>query len=157
MKAALTSTCKSCSEDVVSPPATSTTWTSAVVGFMILILPKCPFCVVAYTSSMAICGAPSLTEHHTDWGAWLSLGLAAVCLWSIARNYRGPGTRAALVVATSGLCLLLVGLFMPHAMRCYYAGAALLFLGSLYNGRGYRWLNRVGTALLSVKNQSPIS
>ncbi|MCY7359360.1 MAG: hypothetical protein LH609_18270 [Rudanella sp.] len=108
-----------------------------------LILPKCPFCVVAYTSSMAICGAPPVVNHHTDWGGWLGLGLATVCIGSIARNYRGTGTRTAIIIALLGLSLLLFGLFTANAMLWYYAGASLLFLGSFYNGRGYRWLSRM--------------
>jgi hypothetical protein len=107
-----------------------------------MVLPKCPFCVVAYTSSMTICGAPTFVNHQTGWGAWLSLGLAVVCVGSVARNYRGPGTRNALVIALTGMLFLTIGLFLPNALPWYYGGGALLFLSSFYNGRGYRWLSR---------------
>jgi hypothetical protein len=110
---------------------------------LILLLPKCPFCIVAYTSSMAVCGAPSIVHHQTDWGAWLSIGLALICLFSIARNYRGPGTRTALWLAGLGLVLLCVGLFLPNAMLAYYLGGAILFLSSFYNSRGYRFFTSI--------------
>ncbi len=90
---------------------------------------------------MAICGAPSVVQHHTDWGAWLAVGLATVCIGSIAQNYRGTGTRTAIVLALLGLSFVCFGLFAPHAMTWYYAGAGLLFFSSFYNGRGYRWLH----------------
>ncbi len=92
---------------------------------------------------MAICGAPSIVNHYTDWGAGLAIGLAGLCLASIARNYRGAGTRTAIVIALVGIVLLLIGLFIPNALPCYYTGAALLFFSSVYNGRGYRWLSRI--------------
>lgn len=135
--------CASCHGEVTVRKQPKITWPSTVLGILVFILPKCPFCVVAYTSSMAICGAPSIVNHHTDWGAWLAVGLAVVCIGSIARNYRGSGTRTAIVIALLGLAFLLAGLLTPNAMIWYYLGATCLFLGSLYNGRGYRWLSKI--------------
>lgn len=135
--------CTACREDVLVKKPLAKQWHSTALGLLVLILPKCPFCVVAYTSSIAICGAPSVVNHHTDWGAWVALGLATVCIGSIARNYRGTGTRTAIIISLLGLSLLLFGLFTPNAMPWYYTGAVLLFLGSFYNGRGYRWLSRM--------------
>lgn len=130
--------------NVVSPKKQSgARWNATLLSFFVLILPKCPLCVVAYTSSMAICGAPSIIDHQTGWGAWLAIALALICLGSIARNYRGAGTRTAIGVAVAGIALLGIGLFLPNALTAYYAGAALLLLGSFYNGRGYRWLGRL--------------
>lgn len=148
------SRCMGCDEVALPEKQRSGQWYSTVLSFVVLLLPKCPFCVVAYTSSMAICGAPSLTEHHTDWGAWLAIGLAVLCIGSIARNYRGPGTRTAIVMALSGMSLLVAGLFIPNAMSWYYAGAALLFLSSFYNGRGYRWAVMVGHWLRIINHQT---
>ncbi len=84
-----------------------------------------------------------MVNHHTDWGAWLAIGLALVCLGSIARNYRGSGTRTAIIIALVGLTFLLVGVLAPNAMIWYYLGATCLFLASFYNGRGYRWLSKI--------------
>lgn len=89
---------------------------------------------------MAICGAPSVISFHIGWGTSLAIGLAVVCLISIVANYRGKGTRTALFIALLGLALLCIGLFTPDSMKWYYTGAILLFSGSFYNGRGYRWL-----------------
>jgi hypothetical protein len=147
--------CVGCSEIVLPERPQPRPWQSTALGLVVLLLPKCPFCVVAYTSSMAICGAPSLTEHHTDWGAWLAIGLAVLCLGSIARNYRGAGTRTAIVMAFVGICLLVTGLFIPNAMGWYYAGAALLFLSSFYNGRGYRWAVVIGHRLRAISQWVP--
>jgi hypothetical protein len=130
--------CAACGEPAVAPTQAVSRWYGSVSWLLLLVLPKCPFCVVAYTSSMAICGAPSITHHHTDWGAWLAIGLAVICIGTIARNYRGSGTRTAILIAIAGLICLLAGLFLPNAMSAYYAGASLLFLSSFYNGRGYR-------------------
>ncbi|GAB2525436.1 hypothetical protein [Spirosoma aerophilum] len=92
---------------------------------------------------MAICGAPSVVNFQIGWGTWLAIGLAAICFSSIATNYRGKGTRTALCIALSGLSFLGIGLFTPDSMGWYYVGAILLFSGSFYNGRGYRWLSKL--------------
>jgi hypothetical protein len=118
---------------------------SGVLSLLVLLLPKCPFCVVAYTSSMAICGAPSLVDHYTGWGAWLAIGLTVLCVGSIARNYRGTGTHTALGIALLGTSFLCAGLFYANALGWYYVGAMLLFLAGFYNGRGYTFIRRYAT------------
>jgi hypothetical protein len=137
------SSCTACTESISSVAHPANSWQSTVVSVLVLILPKCPFCVVAYSSSMAVCGAPSVMNHHTDWGAWLAIGLALLCIGSIAKNYRGAGTRTALAIALVGSSFLLFGLLTPNAMLWYYGGAILLLFSSFYNGRGYRWLSRI--------------
>lgn len=144
--------CVACDNAVSPQKQSGTHWNATLLSFLVLILPKCPLCVVAYTSSMAICGAPSIIDHQTGWGAWLAIGLALICLASIARNYRGTGTRVAIGIALSGIALVCTGLFLPNALACYYAGAALLLLSSFYNGRGYRWLNSLISSPQSTLN-----
>lgn len=135
--------CTACGATVLPVKQSPKSSYSSVLGLLIFLLPKCPFCVVAYTSSMAICGAPTLVDHHTDWGAWLAIGLSLLCLGSIVRNYRGTGTWTALGIALFGFASVITGLFLPNAMVWYYLGGAMLFVGSFYNGRGYRWLSKI--------------
>jgi hypothetical protein len=114
----------------------------SILSFIIVFLPKCPFCFVAYSSAMTMCGGPSLITHHSDWGAWLAIGLGGVVIFCIARNNRGAGTYKALFLALIGLCLVFFGVNEPDMMLWYYVGAILLLLAAFYNGSGFRWLNK---------------
>jgi hypothetical protein len=112
------------------------------LSFIIVFIPKCPFCFVAYSSAMTMCGGPSLITHHSDWGAWLALGLGGIVIFCIALNNRGVGTYRALSLALFGFCLVVFGITKPDMMICYYIGAILLLLAAFYNGSGFRWLNK---------------
>jgi hypothetical protein len=115
---------------------------SPLLSFIILFLPKCPFCIVAYTSSMTMCGTASLINHHTDWGAWLAIGLSIIVLGSIILNFRGKGTYKSILIALIGILMVLIGVFKPNMMSFYYLGSVMLFIAAFYNGSGFRWFNR---------------
>jgi hypothetical protein len=114
----------------------------SILSFIIVFLPKCPFCFVAYSSAMTMCGGPSLITHHSDWGAWLAIGLGGIVIFCIARNNRGAGTYRALLLAIFGFFLVILGVNKANMMLLYYVGAVLLLLAAFYNGRGFHWFNK---------------
>jgi len=134
---------------VPTKPKPLFSWLPSWLGFLLVLLPKCPFCLVAYTSSMAMCGASPLISHHTDWGAWAALSLGLIVTYSIYRNYRGQGTKRALKVALVGLALVALGAFLPNIFGFYYVGATLLLVAAFYNGSGFGIINRTAFYVLS--------
>jgi hypothetical protein len=132
---------QNCDSACVSSPNEYKSWLPSSLSFLIILLPKCPFCIVAYTSSMAMCGASPLVSHHTDWGAWVALFLGSVILYSIYRNRRGPGTAFAVAMAFVGLLLVTIGVFVADAFVCYYLGSIVLLLAAFFNGSGFRFIN----------------
>ncbi len=135
---------QSCNSACASSPkgVNSTSWLPSSLSFLIILLPKCPFCIVAYTSSMAMCGVSPLVSHHTDWGAWAALFLGVAVTYSIYRNYRGRGTASALMLAFVGLLLVTIGVFVADVFVCYYIGSAMLLLAAFYNGSGFRFFHK---------------
>jgi hypothetical protein len=119
------------------------------LSFLVLILPKCPFCFVAYTSAMTMCGSSTLISQHIDWAAYLSIALAAIVIFCIARNYRGKGTLRALLLALTGITMVAMGIFLPKNINSYYIGSILLLFAAYYNGSGFKPLNKVFNHLLS--------
>jgi hypothetical protein len=136
----------SCAKEKVLPFS----WLPSSLSFLIILLPKCPFCIVAYTSSMAICGASPLVSHHTDWGAWFALFLGMVITFSIYRNYRGLGTTLALLVALLGLLFVGIGVFVADAFVYYYVGSIVLLLAAFFNGSGFRFISKFFTYVKSI-------
>jgi hypothetical protein len=111
--------CKVCHSNPSIQPQKNTNNLSPLLSFIILFLPKCPFCIVAYSSSMTMCGAAPLVSHHIDWGAWLAIGLSIIVLGSIALNFRGKGTYYALFIALIGSLMVVFGIFKANMMLFY--------------------------------------
>ena len=107
---------------------------SSVLGIIILLLPKCPFCVVAWSSAITICSSTSLitnTSHHTGWGAYLALSMAMIIISCILFTYKSNPNSIALLAAICGLALVSVGIFTDNAMFYYYWGATVLVIATI--------------------------
>ncbi len=118
------------------------------LSFLVLILPKCPFCFVAYTSAMTMCGSSTLVSQHIDWAAYLSIVLSATVIYCIARNNRGQGTRKAIIISSFGLLFVVAGIFLTENIISYYFGSILLLLAAYYNGSGFKIINKIFNHLL---------
>lgn len=112
-------------------------WTPFVPSIGLAVLSKftCSFCVAAYAGVLSTAG---LGFAGTDRGFTVLTGalltLGALSLWWSARRHRHSGP---LALALGGSVVLLVGR-MTLTTRLLYAGAAAVFLGSLWN----LWLSR---------------
>ncbi len=105
-------------------------WLPAVI---VAVLPKCPFCVMAYSGAVTMCSGMKY-PNIGSWNAYFSLGLAAFVLLSILLNRRGLRTWIALAITSLGILLLFTSQFMIISMSNYYLGVTLLFFGIWYNG-----------------------
>jgi len=105
-------------------------WLPAVV---VAILPKCPFCIMAYSGAVTMCSGMKY-PNIGSWNAYFSLGLAVFVLLGILLNRRGQRTWIALAIASLGILLLFISQFLIISMSNYYLGVILLFFGIWYNG-----------------------
>jgi hypothetical protein len=133
---------KNCHANTVSP---SCTWIdqfarkySSILGFVLLLLPKCPLCVVAYSSAVTLCGTSTLVTHtanHRDWGAYVALSMC-ICITTciLLANRTKQSIQAALIMAISGTLLVAAGIWLANIWVLYYAGAAFLLLATLIFG-----------------------
>ena len=109
----------------------SYSWIPAV---LVAVLPKCPFCIMAYTGAMSLCSGTMLYPNANSWTAYLISGVAVLVLAGIAYNQKGKKTWWALALATLGVLAIAVGQFYLISQTIYYLGAALLFFGIWVNG-----------------------
>jgi hypothetical protein len=153
---------KSCHLKAVSSPCKSEqTFASrypAVFGFIILILPKCPFCLVAYSSAITLCGTSTLitrTTHHAGGGAYIALLMGVVIASCILfTNKNKSYYSVALAMAFTGLLLLSIGIFKTDAMLFYYSGAALLVMATFIYSRVLRTqIERLKNRFSEMSNQ----
>ena len=103
-------------------------------GIIIALLPKCPYCILAYSSAMTMCGGAKLSTQGPSWASYLLLGLTALTLLFILLNYKGRRTIAAALLVLVGSALILLSEFFTFDAQHYYLGSALMLIGIWVNG-----------------------
>ena len=110
---------------------------SASLGsiLLIILLPKCPFCILSYTSAIAVCGSAGIPEAGLGNSFWLTAAWIGITLFSVGYNFKGKRTWNALGLSFLGsLCLLLPYFFQVESTSYFYTGAFLLLWGVWVNG-----------------------
>jgi hypothetical protein len=109
-----------------------------VSGILLVLLPKCPFCIMAYSGTVMLCGKDTLIEKQYTHISPLSIALTAFfCLIIIAGlllNYRGSRTRYALGLSAIGTTLVLQSVASSGGQQLYYLGVVILFVAVWLNG-----------------------
>jgi hypothetical protein len=106
-------------------------WIPAV---LVAILPKCPFCIMAYSGAVTMCSGNMLFPNAGTTASYLTVGLAALVIFGILLNRKGRKTWVALALASTGILFLIIGQFYFISMISYYLGVLLLFFGIWLNG-----------------------
>lgn len=101
---------------------------------LIVMLPKCPFCFMAYTSAITMCSSKSLTEFSPLWTSYISISLAILTLFIVAWNYKGRKTIVACLLIVIGSLLIIQSELSSGLLPGYYWGSAMLFVGVWVNG-----------------------
>ena len=104
-------------------------------GLLIAILPKCPFCVMAYTSAITVCSAKSIAAVYSPgWTSYIPIALAILTLCIVAWNHKGKKTIAACFLILAGILFIAQSELFSGELTSYYWGCALLFSGVWVNG-----------------------
>lgn len=126
-----------------------------LTGILIALLPKCPFCILAYTSSVAVCGGAGMLEHAPVWTSYISIGLAALTMSFIGLRYRGTRTLYGLALAFMGGVMITYAELFSGSLSWYQTGAALLLLGVWVNGSFlFFWRKAVDWIGLSTQQET---
>ena len=103
-------------------------------AFLLAILPKCPFCIMAYSGAVTMCSGNSLYPHAGSYMSYITTLLGVLILIGIGFNYKGRRTLIALAIALSAIALIIISQFFWLSAVSYYLGSGLLFLSIWYNG-----------------------
>ena len=114
------------------------TWLPALA---VAILPKCPFCIMAYAGAIPLCGGNTVYPNAGNFSLYLTGGFALVVLLGILLNNKGTRTFTAGLIAAVGICCIVTGQLIWISMPLYYLGTGILFFGIWYNG-SYAYFKR---------------
>lgn len=117
---------------------------------IIAILPKCPFCIIAYSSAITMCSGQKIYDHSPTAASAISILLALVVIGSILLNYRDIRTVFAFIFALVGGALVTYAELYTGEMLLYNTGASLLLFAAFLNGslihfarKLFKYLNQV--------------
>jgi hypothetical protein len=140
--------CRQCRK--AKKPADKHTW---LTGMLMVILPKCPFCVFAYSSTIMLCSKDSFTSktnlHHSGSTILFTVILCVFTLAGIGFNWRGRRTTYAIGIALTGCLMAVFSVLYGGGELLYYSGVLLIFAGVWFNGSMLYVINRVKNKLTS--------
>ncbi len=138
--------CKPCNE--VSPTSLPRKYASWIPGFLLIVLPKCPFCFMAFSSTMLLCGegATMVSEriHQSPVTIILSILFCLAAIAGIILVKRDIRTFYALILALAGSAMVITSVVWGGGMPLYYAGAGIIFLGVWLNSSLLHVLYKMG-------------
>ena len=106
-------------------------------GFLLLLVPKCPFCFMAFSSILVYCGGKDAGLHsHTFYSTTtliLTLIFCVTALLSIILYYRPGQGKYALGMAIPGMLAIIFSVAAAGGIALYYTGAMLMLAGLLRN------------------------
>jgi len=103
-------------------------------ALLVAILPKCPFCIMAYSGAITLCSGTTMYPNSGGPSAYLAIGLAILVLISILINFKGKKTWIALGISSIAILLIVSSQFYFISSTQYYIGTGLLLFGIWYNG-----------------------
>jgi len=120
-------------------------WTSKLSWLptiVIAILPKCPFCVMAYSGAVSLCSGKTLFPNAGASSIYIFSLLCLLVLLSIKLNHRDNRTRMALAVAGFGSMIVIASQYFLLDKSIFYFGAVVIILGTWINGSLYSILSK---------------
>ncbi len=130
--------CAKCiSENHVRPKGS----TSFLSSLLIILIPKCPLCIMAYSSAITMCGGQSIYMAENNWVSYIPLALSAVIILLLVKNYRDRRTILSIGLSLVGAAMLAFvhQLMLPPIY--YNFGSVLLFFAIWLNGSFYAFVS----------------
>ena len=110
--------------------------TSYLSTLLVILIPKCPLCIMAYSSAITMCGTQDLYMNSNNWVSYLPLMLSSVIIVMIVMNNRGIRTFFSMVIASAGFLMIL----LTHQLiitDIYYDLGTILLILAIWTNSNY--------------------
>lgn len=145
------STCKKCNTNRKVYTFRNSSFFSAI---LIILIPKCPFCIMAYSSAITICGGQDIYMNSNNWVSYIPLALSAMVLVMILLNRKGVRTWFALSIAFLSALLLILSHQLVIPSVFYNVGGIGLLMAAWLNGNLWSFVCQILQKVKSIVNQS---
>lgn len=114
-----------------------TSQSGILATLLLIILPKCPFCVLAYSSTVALCTinpTPDPEGQH-NLISFIVVSIAAIAiLFSIKNKVNTSQKTLPYLISTLGLTMIMLTLVFHLGSALYYFSIGIILLGIWVNG-----------------------
>lgn len=121
-----------------------------LTGILLALLPKCPFCFVAYSSTIMLCGKGGTLVSERNFASlpavFISTLLCVIALFCIIFNYRDRRTKYAIALSALGSVLITLSVVVSGGLLVYYCGVLLVFCGVWLNASLLYFINKIKRA-----------
>lgn len=119
-------------------------WIPAII---VMLLPKCPLCIMAYGGAITLCSGATVVPEASisDDRLYLLIGSSIVVLIGLLLNYRGLRTKVAVAVSCIAITLLIISQLYWINSTLMHMSMALLLIGVWINGSFLYILNYLNT------------
>ncbi len=118
---------------------------SLLGSLVLLLLPKCHFCLLAYSNAVVLCSGRVLYDHQPGWSSWVSISIAIVTIVLLLWHWQNTWSiYVAILLAIIGTILIIQSELYTGALNTYMFGAVLIMTASLLRSKFFsifsKWL-----------------
>jgi hypothetical protein len=110
--------------------------TGVVAGILLALLPKCPFCYMAFSGTLMLCGNGSgmFTRTFSSLPTQIfSVTFCLLILLFIILNFRDKRTLYAIALAVVGSAMVIYSTTIAGGLMLYYSGVVMIFFSVWLN------------------------
>lgn len=124
--------------------------TSYLSALLIILVPKCPLCIIAYSSAITMCGTKDLSLNSHSWTFYIPIFLAALIITMILFNPRGRRTIVAAIIGLLGFVMILLTSEHLLSTQMYQVGTALLLIAVWTNSSFLSFLSALKSRIKQI-------
>lgn len=114
-----------------------------IITLLLALLPKCPFCMLAYSSTIVLCTKTHTENVNSPMTILFTAFFCGLILLSIILNNRGLRTYYSFLISIFGISLMFYSVIIDGGQILYYLGLFIMFCGIWANGSLMWLLNRL--------------
>jgi len=135
------SPCKNESRKIISKNQTG-----LLGGILLTLLPKCPFCYMAFSGTLMLCGNGSgmFTRTFSSLPTQIfSITFCLLIVLFIVLNFRDKRTLYAIFLSTIGSAMIIYSATIAGGLLLYYSGVMIIFFSIWLNASLFYFVDRI--------------
>ena len=127
-----------------------------VAGILLALLPKCPFCYMAFSGTLILCsnGSGMFTRTFSSLPTQIfSVTFCLLILLFIILNFRDRRTLSAIALSVAGSAMVICSTTIAGGLMLYYSGVAVIFFGVWLNASLLYFIDRIRRLFTDLRKE----